>query len=175
MVKNNKLIETLFSCVKQHGQCKGCIYGDSLDPYSDSPCVFNLMNDLLFFFRNPVPSPSAYVLPLEELEEILADRKEHIAFIEYINSIHVATPAIRTITQKGNFINVYDPQTNETEQWNKSDYYTRFRIWSTKPTDSLRNSTPFVPTDGYQYDTESSPINQSKTANLLRYIDKASS
>ena len=172
MVKNNKLIETLFSCVKYHGQCKGCIYGDSLDPYSEYPCVFHLMNDILFFFRNPVPSPTAYVLPLEELEENLSDKKDHLAFIEYINSIHVATPAIRTISSQRNFINLYDPQTQQTEQYNKSDYYTRFRVWSTKPTDKLRNETPFTSSDGYD-STDNSPINQSKTANLLRYIDNA--
>ena len=169
MVKNNKLIETLHRCVKNQYNCKGCFYGDGSDIPS---CMYSLMNDVLFFFRDPVPSPSAYVLPLEELEEKLADRKDHVAFCEYINSIHVPTPIIRSISSKGNFINVYDPQDNSNQQYNKSDYYTKFRVWSTKPTDTLRNSTPFTPSDGYQYDTDNSPINSSKTADLLRYIDK---
>ena len=83
MVKNNKLIETLHRCVKNQFNCKGCFYGDGSNIPS---CMFSLMNDVLFFFRDPVPSTSAYVLPLQELEEKLADKKDHIAFCEYINS-----------------------------------------------------------------------------------------
>lgn len=166
MVRNNKLLETLFSCAKQKGFCKGCIYGDG----EDKQCVYALMNDILFFFKNPVPSDTATIIPLEELEEILSDRKEHLAFSEFINSIHVAQPSIRTISMKGNFINLYDNETNTLESFNKSDYYSTFRIWSTKPTDSLRNKTPWE--NSIDSPADNSPINKSKTANILDFISK---
>ena len=170
MVRNNKLIETLYTCVKNQGSCKGCFYGDG---YDQPNCTFHLMNDILFFFGNPVPDPNAHVIPLEELQEILADKKDHIAFSEFISTIHVAKPVIRTVKAQGNFITLYDPQTEETDTFNISDYYTHFRVWSSKPSDSLRNSTPWVPIDGYQY-TDNSPINRTKTSDLLRYVKKAS-
>ena len=166
MVTNNKLLETLFTCTKYHGNCKGCFYGDS----SDQPdCIFHLMNDLLYFFGNPVPNDNAQILPLEQLQEMLSDRKDHIAFAEYINSIHVATPVIRTISRKGNFITLYDPQTNTSESFNVSDYYTMFRVWSEKPSDKLRNATPWTPINEFQ-STDDSPINHSKTSDIFRYV-----
>ena len=172
MVRNNKLLETLFRCTKDNTTleaCRGCFYGDG----SDSPhCIFTLMNDILFFFGNPVPSPNAHIIPIEELEEILSDRKDHLAFAEFINTIHVAKPVIRTVTSSGNFINFLDPQTNETESFNKSDYYARFRVWSTKPTDKLRNDTPWIPIDGQRY-TEDDPTPTTKTQNILNYIQNA--
>ena len=169
MVKNNKLIETLFTCVKNKNNCKGCFYGDG----STIPeCQYHLMNDILFFFRNPVPSKDATVIQIEDLQEALSDKKDHLCFAEFINSIHVAQPVIRTITLKKNVFTLHDPQSNETDQFLLSDYYTKFRVWSTKPTDALRNSTPFAPSDGSLYEDEPSPINQSKTESLLNFIQK---
>ena len=172
MVKNNKMLETLFACAKQKGACKGCIYGEG-DEY-DKSCVYRLMNDLLFFFKNPVPSPDAHVMALDELEEALADHKDHLAFCEYISSIHVATPVIRTVSTKGNFINFYDNETNTMEQYSKSEYGVKFRVWSTKPTDKLRNDTPWTPLNEFDTPTDNSPKNRSKTADILNFIQRMS-
>ena len=172
MVKNNKMLETLYACAKQKGSCKGCVYGDGND--YDKSCVYALMNDLLFFFKNPVPSETAHVMTIDELQEALSDRKDHLAFCEYINSIHVATPVIRTVSIKGNFINLYDNETNTLEQYNISEYYVKFRIWSTKPTDKLRNSTEWKPLNEYDTPTDNSPKNRSKTADLLNFIQRMS-
>lgn len=172
MVRNNKLIETLQKCVKEnraYGYCKGCFYGDGTSNSEEKPqCMLNLMNDILFFFGNPVPDDSARVLTLEELEEILSDRKDHLAFAEFISSIHVAKPVIRIVKSSGNFISLFDPQNNENDSFNKSDYYTTFRVWSTKPTDKLRNDTPWEEITSST--TDNSPINESKTASILNYV-----
>lgn len=168
MVKNNKLLETLFTCAKSNGTCNGCFYGDGSEVPS---CMLHLMRDLLFFFNNPVPSPTAHVLTLEELDEACADRKDHIAFCEYINSIHVATPVIRTVIRKGNFINLFDPQTNTNEQFNISDYYIKIRVWSDKPSDTLRNETPWTPINEFA-ETDTTPINHTKTSDIMRYVSK---
>ena len=164
MVKNNKLIETVFECVKRNGVCKGCFYGDGNDMPS---CMFHMMNDVLFLFNNPVPQSTAHVLTLEEVEDTLSDRKDHLAFAEFISSIHVAKPVIRTVKMSGNFITLFDPTTNESDTFNKAEYYTSFRIWSSKPTDKLRNETQWTPMDGHAYDEEPAQ-NLSKTATLLK-------
>ena len=174
MVKNPKLLETLFKCVKENkstGTCRGCFYGSGEAEY-DSPkaCMLNLMNDILFFFGNPYPDQNAHVLSLEEVEEILSDKKDHLAFFEFISSIHVAKPCIRVVKSSGNFILLFDPQTNENNQFNKSEYLSAFRIWSTKPTDTLRNATPWDTTQTLS-DNNSANI-QSKTSSILSYISK---
>lgn len=171
MIKNNNLLETLHKCVKQNttkGACTGCFYGQSSD---DQPsCMLSLMNDVLFFFSNPVPDPNAYILSLEELEEVLADRKDHLAFAEFISNIHVAKPVIRIVKSSGNFITLYDPQTSESDSFNKLEYYSSFRVWSSKPTDTIRNSTPWENLD--YSETDNSSINQSKTASIINYVRK---
>ena len=171
MVKNKKLLETLYSCVKQNGSCKGCFYGDG---YEQPTCMLHLMNDILFFFKNPVPSSEAQVLPMEELEEALSDHKDHLCFAEFINSIHVTQPLICTITLSRNVFTLHDPENDETHQFIKDDYYTHFRVWNTKPTDTLRNSTEWVPIDGYQYSTDNPPTKQTKTQSILEFIKKMS-
>ncbi len=165
MIRNKKLLETLYECVKRNGECKGCFYGDGTEAPS---CMFHLMNDVLFFFNNPVPSKDAHVLSLEELEEALSDRKDHLAFAEFISSIHVAKPVIRSVQMSQNVITLYDPNTNEKDQFLKSDYYTSFRVWSAKPTDKLRNDTEWIPLDGHLYD-EQTDEKTSKTTDILRF------
>lgn len=169
MVKNKKLLETLFTCVKQQGSCKGCFYGDG---YDQPQCMLHLMNDVLFFFKNPVPSKEAYVLSIEELEETLSDHKDHLCFAEYINSIHVAQPLICTVTLKQNVFTFIDASTSESHQFIKDEYYTKFRVWSTKPTDTLRNTTEWTPIDGYQYITDNQSSPQTKTQSILDFIKK---
>lgn len=163
MVKNKKLLETLFKCTQKQGACNGCFYGT---PEEQPDCIFHLMNDILFFFGNPVPDNEAHVLSLDEVKEVLGDKKDHLCFAEFISSIHVAKPVIRTATLSGNFITLFDPQTNESDSFNIQDYYTTVRIWSSKPTDPLRNNTPWE-TDQY---TDDSPINRTKTSDILRYV-----
>lgn len=168
MVKNNKLLETLYKCVKGNGACSGCFYGEG---YDQPQCMLHLMNDLLFFFKNPVPSSEAKILSLDELEEALSDHKDHLAFAEFISTIHVAQPVIRTISMKGNFVTLHDPQTNETDTFSKQDYYIQFRVWSTKPTDTLRNATKWESRDGM--DEDDTPTKKStKTTDLLNFISK---
>ena len=170
MVKNNKLLETLFKCTKENktkGECKGCFYGDGTNAPS---CMLNMMNDILFFFNNPVPDPYAKIIPLEELEEILSDKKDHLAFAEFISTIHVAMPVIRSISMSRNVITLYDPTTNEKDQFIKDEYYAKFRVWSSKPTDSLRNTTPWIPIDGQLYD-DIPQEKASKTTDILRYVN----
>ena len=165
MVKNNKLLETLFKCVKGKGQCKGCFYGDG----TEIPTwMLNLMNDVLFFFGNPVPDQNAHIIPLEELEEILSDKKDHLAFAEFISDIHVAKPVIRSVSMQRNVIYLFDPTMNEKDSFLKDEYYTKFRIWSTKPTDKLRNETEWVPIDGI-YD-EPLQEKDTKTTSIMRYV-----
>lgn len=171
MVKNKRLLETLYACVKKNGSCNGCFYGDG---YDQPQCMLRLMNDILFFFKNPVRQSDAHVMPLEELEEALSDKKDHLCFAEYINTIHVATPVIRTITLKQNVFTLYDPSTEESNQFLKDEYYTKFRVWSTKPTDTVRNSTEWIPIDGYQYSTDNSSQKQTKTQSILEFIKKMS-
>lgn len=168
MVKNKKLLETLYECVKRNGQCNGCFYGCG----DDAPaCMLHLMNDILFFFNNPVPSSDARVLPLEELEEILSDKKDHLAFAEFISSIHVAKPVIRSVSLSGNTIILYDPNTDERDQFTKNEYYSNIRVWSSKPTDKLRNDTPWIPIDGNT--TDDSPSEpSSKTSDILKFAHK---
>ena len=170
MILNNKLLETMTTCVKKNGECSGCFYGDGEDKPN---CMLHLMNDMLFFFGNPVPSETAKVLSLEELEEALSDRKDHLSFAEYISSIHVPTPVIRTVKMSGNIIDLYDPNTDTHNQVLKTEYYTKFRVWSTKPTDKLRNATPWVSIDGHT--DEEQPETSTKTTNLLRYIHNMTS
>lgn len=170
MIRNKRLFETLYECVKRNGNCKGCFYGDG----SEAPsCMFTLMNDILFFFKNPVPSKDARVLLLPELEDILADKKDHLCFGEFINTIHVAQPFIRTITLKQNVFTLFDPTTDETDQFLKNEYYTKFRIWSTKPTDTLRNNTEWTPMDESMYVTEASKP-KTKTEAIFEFIKKMS-
>ena len=164
MIRNNKLIETMYQCVKSNGECRGCFYGDGDEQPS---CMLQMMNDLLFFFNNPVPSKTARVLTLEELEGILADKKDHLAFAEFISSIHVAKPVIRSVTMSGNTITLYDPNTDEKSIFTKGEYYTHFRVWSTKPTDVLRNETPWIPLDGQQDDEPTETA--TKTTNIMRF------
>lgn len=171
MVKNKKLLETLYNCVKYGGSCKGCFYGDGYDQPS---CMLHLMNDVLFFFKNPVPSNDATVMPIEELEEALADHKDHLCFAEFINTIHVAQPLICTITMKQNVFTLLDNETGESRQFLKDEYYTRFRVWSSKPTDAIRNSTEWIPIDGYQYTTDNQQKPQTKTQSILEFIKKMS-
>ena len=130
------------------------------------------MNDVLFFFKNPVPSEDAHILAITEVEEALSDRKDHLCFCEFINTIHVAQPIICTLTLSKNVFTLYDPQTEESHQFIKDDYYTRFRVWSTKPTDTLRNATEWIAIDGYQYSTNNPSGKVTKTQELLNFIRK---
>ena len=171
MVKNKKLLETLFTCVKSNGSCKGCFYGDGYDQPS---CMLHLMNDVLFFFKNPVPSKDATVMPIEELEEALSDRKDHLCFAEFINTIHVAQPLICTITLKQNVFTLLDNETGDSWQFLKDEYYSKFRVWSTKPTDILRNETEWIPIDGYQYNSDTPKEKVTKTQSILEFIKKMS-
>ena len=169
MVKNNKLIETLYKCVKDNstlGACRGCFYGDG--EYTDA-CKLHLMNDLLFFFGNPVPDPNAYVLSLTEVEDAVSDKKDHLAFAEFISSIHVAKPVIRIVKVSGNFITLYDPQTDETDSFNKNDYYTNVRVWSSKPTDKLRNETKWELLEEMA-SNDNTQVTRSKTESILNHI-----
>lgn len=169
MVKNKKLLETLFTCVKSNGSCKGCFYGDG---FNQPQCMLHLMNDMLFFFKNPVPSKEAHVMSYEELEDSLSDHKDHLCFAEYINSIHVAQPFICTITLKQNVFTLYDPESQDSHQFLKDEYYTKFRVWSTKPIDSIRQSTEWIPIDGYQYSTDNPSQKVTKTQSILDFIKK---
>ena len=167
MVTNKKLLETLYTCVKKNGECSGCFYGDG----EDKPhCMFQLMNDILFFFNNPVPSPDARVLTLDELEEILSDKKDHLAFAEFISSIHVAKPVIRSVSMSGNVIVLYDPNTDERDQFTKNEYYSNVRVWSAKPSDKLRNDTPWIPIDGHTDEPSQEP--STKTSDILKFAHK---
>ena len=175
MLKNNKLLETLARCVhdnKRLGNCRGCYYGDGTTDITEAKpqCMLNLMNDVLFFFGNPYPDPEARILSLHEVEEAIADKKDHLAFCEFISSIHIAKPCIRIVKSSGNFISLFDPQTNENDSFNKSEYYTSFRIWSTKPTDKLRNDTPWEVLESMASDNSANI--QSKTEAILSFISK---